>query len=358
MGALAELIKAAEEKQAISPGAMSKQLEELQTRLSAMPPAAEAYKALSKHAPTAESESRRNALKWTALAALGGTGIGALLSLLRTGRESTSRRKLYEDIDPYAGMPGREITIPLPHAKKGSAKEAGVLLPAAVTAATVPAVARSFGTDVGGMWEKAKGGVQRGFEHLFSPTGSPFDNPWFMPAAIAALFGGGYLGYSQLNKVLEKMRERRSSRQIEQARKEFEEALRTQYRESELSEQAAKGKRSTGGSEGGFKFSAAGMIGFAADALAQSHVAGELSEQLDSLEKSAQEMGGDWTKGLGRKALGVYLATMALLATAGGAAGYHFVKSREPARRKHEAAKEILRRRALAAPPTVSVESA
>ena len=363
MGAIAELIKAAENKEAAGSAATLKQLEALQRRADAIPPASEAFTSLSQKTPTSEEESRRNALKWIAIAGAGGAGLGVLLRTLRAGREAVGRRRLLEEADPYAGMPGREITIPLPkfsEPKEAMAKSAvGMLLPAAIAAATIPTAARAAGSDIGGMWDAAKGGVSRGVEHLFSSTGSPWDSPWFLPAAIGAGLGAGYLGYSQLDKVLEKVRKNRSTRHVEEAKQEFEDALRTQYREADLAEKATKGTRRSGGNDGGFKFSAAGMMGFVADAFAQAHVNGELQEQFNSLEKSAldEEGSSSWTKGLGRKSLGAYLAALALLTVAGGTAGYSYAKSREPERRKHQIAKELLRQRAMSVPPTVSVEA-
>ena len=367
MGVVAELIKAAETKEAVDPSVMSKRLDELQQRAAAAPPASSAFSSLSKVAPTSEQESTRNALKWLAITGVGAAGLGALMRGLRARNEGTRRQKLIEDINPYAGMPGREITIPLPHmAKKSSEEKAaiGLAVPAAIAATAGPAVARSVGSSVGGMWDKLKGGASKGMEHLFAPTGSALDKPWFLPAAIAAGLGGGYLGYSKLDSMLEGSRKRRSERQIEKARKEFEDALRAQYRESELFEDASKGRKAPGAGEGSFKFSAAGMMGVVADAFAQAHVAGELQEQFDQLEKSAapgeEQPGFGWGsfKGTGRKALGGYLAALALLTAAGGAAGYSFVKGREGKRRKYEIAKDIMRRRSLATPPTVTVEPA
>ena len=71
-----------------------------------------------------------------------------------------------------------------------------------------------MGSGVGDVWEKAKGGVSKGMEHLFSATGSPLDSPWFLPAALAAGLGGGYLGYSQLDKMLDAARAERSERSV------------------------------------------------------------------------------------------------------------------------------------------------
>lgn len=366
MGAVSELIKAAEEKQAVSPTSMMQQLTQLQQRAAQVPPASAALSALSQKVPTAAEESKRKALKWIAIAGLGSLGVGALLRALRSSASGPTR-SITDKSDPYAGMPGREITIPLPHMakKSGVEKEAAIALPAAVIAAAAPSAARAVGSSVGGLWERAKGGVSRGVEHLFAPTGSPFDSPWFLPAALAAGLGGGYLGYSQLDKLLEKRRKSRMTRQIEEAKKEFEDALKAQYQQSELLE--GVGKKKLPAPEGSFKFSAAGMMGVVADAFAQSHVAGELAEQFESLEKEAQmpqeqqqPQGFGWHsfKGSGRKALGAYLATLALLTAAGGAAGYSLMKSREGRRLKHEAARDILRRRAVGTPPTVTVEPA
>jgi hypothetical protein len=240
-------------------------------------------------------------------------------------------------------------------------KEAGIMLPAAIAALAIPPTLRAAGSSIGGAWQGAKRGVSRGFEHLFSSTGSALDNPWFLAGAIAAGLGGGYLGYSQLDKYLEARREGRAQREIDKARKEFEDALRSQYRESELLEQTSKGRRGTTTPSGSFKFSAAGMMGVVADAFAQAHVNGELEEHFTSIEKQAAEGAGDdifqW-KGAGRKSLGVYLAALALLTAAGAYGGYSFVKSREKPRIKHELAKEYLRRRTLATPPSVTVETA
>lgn len=360
MGAVSELIKAAEEKQAVSPASMMQQLTDLQQRASQVPPASAALGALSQKVPTASEESKRKALKWIAIAGLGSLGVGALLRALRSGTAGTTQ-SITDDADPYAGMPGREITIPLPH----MAKKSAVAIPAAVIAAAAPSAARAAGSSVGGLWERLKGGVGEGVEHLFAPTGSPFDNPWFLPAALAAGLGGGYVGYSQLDKLLEKRRKSRMQRQIEAAKQEFEDALKTQYRQSELLEGIGKSKpKSLPEPEGNFKFSAAGMMGVVADAFAQSHVAGELAKQFESLEKEAQmpedQQGFGWQsfKGAGRKAMGAYLAALALLTAAGGAAGYSLVKSREGKRLKHEAARDVLRRRAVGTPPTVTVEPA
>ena len=365
MGAVAKILKAAETKQAADPAAMAERLSELQERVSALPTSTGSLGELSKVAPTAEQESRRNALKWLAVTGAGAVGVGAILRALKAGHERRRRERFIEDIDPYAGMPGREITIPLPHmAKTSSAKEAGILVPALAAAAAAPAAARAAGSGVGNIWERLKGGTRRGVSHLFASTGSPWDEPWFLPAAIVAGLGGGYLGYSKLDKLLEARREARSGRETAKARKEFEEALRAQYTQSELLEQAGKKQpKLKAPDEGGFKF--AGAMGMVADAFAQAHVSGELAEQFASMEKSAQgglepPRGFGWHsfKGSGRKALGVYLAALALLTAAGTGAGYSFVKSREVKRRKHDIAKDVMRRRALTTPPTITVEPA
>jgi len=368
MGAIAEIIKAAEEKRAVDPSAVIDQINAMQSQLSKDQSEPDALKELSAKVPTAKEESASRAKKYIAATALTMLGIGAALRLMRARKEGKSRKRLIEGGGVYAGIPGREITVPLPHMKRSSAndglsKDAGFVLPAALAALTIPPALRAAGSSVGSAWEGAKRKVSHGFETLFTPTGSALDNPWFLAGAIAAGLGGGYLGYSQLDKYLESRREGRAQREIDKARKEFEDALRAQYRESELLEQSGKGKRALPATGGSFKFSSAGMMGVVADAFAQAHVSGELNAQLASIEKQAadEESAGDrifqW-KGAGNKSLGVYLAALALLTAAGAYGGYSFVKSRERPRIKHQLAKEYLRRRSLATPPTVSVETA
>jgi len=361
MGAVAELIKAAETKEAVDPSSMLERLNDLQERASSMPSSADSLSDLSKSALTTQQESRNRALKWLAVSGLGAAGVGALLRYARSRNEDSRRKKLMDDVDPYSGMPGREITIPIPHTKKSSLEKdaGGLLIPAAIAAATAPATLRTTGGSIGGLWDKAKNKTRKGFEHLFANTGSPLDSPWFLPAAVAATLGGGYLGYHGLDKSLERRRKSRSKREMSRARKEFEQALKSQFRQADLLESAGKRgapKASGAVADGGFKFASA--MGVVADAFAQAHLTGELAEQFETLEKTAEDQGFGWGsfKGTGRKALGGYLAALALLAAAGTGAGYSFVKSRERGRRKHNISKDILRRRALNTPPTVTVE--
>lgn len=361
MGAVAEIIKAAETKEAVDPTSMLERLNKLETQAASIPSASTELQDLSKRVPTADQESGRKALKWVAISALGSAGVGALLRYMRSRNEGERRRKLVEDIDPYAGMPGREITIPLPHMKQSSLKkEANPLLPAAVIAATGPAAARAVGSSAGDIWDKIKGGTRSTFEHLFASTGSPLDKPWFLPAAIAASLGAGYLGYNKLDKSLESSRKSRSERSLARAKREFEDALKAQYLQSELDEGASKSKPKAAlpPADGGFKFAHA--LGVVADAFAQAHVTGELARHFETLEKSAQDeepgFGWDSFKGTGRKALGAYLASLALLTAAGAGAGYSFVKGREKGRRKHDISRDILRRRSMTTPPMITVE--
>ena len=366
MGTLAELVKDAEAAKeaklpdpSSSPDEFLKAVEELRQRATepATSPADVARMTAPVAAggfglPSARVEGRSRALSMLGKIGIGAATAGAILRLLRAGAERARRQELVEDVGPYAGVPTREITVPFSVVKKGSTKKAGWALPAlAGTAIAAPTVARAAGVRaseaLGAGAEKVRGGVG----HLFRATGSPWDEPWIYPAAVLGSIGATYLGYKGVDAILNALRRRRAARELEQARQEFEDALASQYQQSELAEQA------------GVKYSSAGAVGCMADVLARSHISGELAEQL---EKFAQEFqptekhGPLWqyTRGLGSKTFGLYMAALTALALASAAGGYHLAKSREGKRKQYEAASELLRRRRLAEPPRVVVEPA
>ena len=355
MGSLAKLIKQAVPAPATQmPEEFMSRLERLEQEAGAPTTGkADLARMTTLNLPTAGQESWRRTLKWLAVSGAGAATLGALLRLLRARSESGRRQRLIAEMNPYLGMPSREITIPLISPKQASAiktlfKEAGILLPAlAVSALAAPAVMRGVSSGVGQAIEPVKARGRGLAEHLFAQTGRVSDNPWFYPALLAVTAVSGYAGYKGLDYLLDRMREQRSRRTIGQARQEFEQALRTQYEQSELSERA------------GVKLSAA-QLGLVADAFGKAHVSGELTAQLATLEKAgAEEEEGkltSMTRGLGSKALGLYLTALAVLTTAGAFGGYHAIKGREVQRRKHEAAKDILYRRQLVSPPLVTVE--
>ncbi|KKN22197.1 hypothetical protein LCGC14_0917710 [marine sediment metagenome] len=369
MGALAELVKDAEAVKdagladpSLHPQQFLTALEQLRER--ATEPTTAAADIARMEAPTeaggfglpsASREAKARSFKLVGKVGLGAAAIGVLLRLLRAGAEKARHTELVSKFEPYAGMPTREIRVPFAVKKSEHEKQAGLTLPLlAGTALTAPTAARLAKLRAGDILGRGAEQVRRGLGHLFATTGSPWDNPWLYPAALVGGIGATYTGYKMLDALLEKLKERRMGRELETAREEFEEALQTQYQQSELAGPT------------GTKYSAAGMVGFMADVLAKSHVSGELDEQLNSLTKMAQdfepgkERGAFYrhTRGLGSKAFGLYLAALTALALTGGAAGYHFAKSRETKRKKYEAAAEYLRRRRLTRPPRVTVEPA
>lgn len=353
MGILAALVKQAAPTTRMPEEFMSR-LEQLEQEAGA-PTTGEADLAQMSAAnlPTTGQESWRHALKWLAVSGATAATVGAALRLLRARSESKRRERLVSELDPYLGMPLREIAVPIAAPKRSNVdiallKEAGVLLPAlGVSALAAPSLMRGAGSNVGQVAESMKEKGHGLARHLFERTGNASDNPWFYPALLAATTVAGYAGYKGLDALLNTMRERRSSRTIDQAKQEFEQALRTQYEQSGLAEQA------------GVKTSA-DQLGLIADAFGRAHVSGELAEQLATLEKVGFDEEGkltSTTRGLGNKALGLYLTALAVLTAAGGVGGYQYVKSRETGRRKYEVAKDILRRRQLARPAMVTVES-
>ena len=93
--------------------------------------------------------------------------------------------------------------------------------------------------------------------------------------------------------------------------------------------------------------------------MAEAFASGELLKQAATVTPPEGADKGWWDKmrGAGSWATGGYLGLLAILASLGAAGGYGFVKRREEDRMKHEAAKELLLRRQMATPPTVTVDT-
>jgi hypothetical protein len=337
MSAIAEVIKAAEAETADE---FRKALELLESR-AATPAGGESVAALqSRGIPTAREETNRNVYKWIAGLGGGALAFGAALRMLRAIGETARHKELLKEFDPRSAQTAN-VAIPMP--KKASEEKSAIIGPLLAGAALGPSVLRMLGETAGGAWRGTKETVRKGFEHLTEPTGSPATSPWGIPLITLAGLASVYGGYQLTDSLISKLRESRRSREMGKARKEFEDALRSQFAESEETEHAGI------------------SVAAAVDGLAQAYVSGELQEQLSALvkasaEEPAAEGGLPFTRGLGNVGLGTYLTFMALLAAAGGLGGYHFIKSREVPRKKYEAAKEFMLRRQLGEPATVSVE--
>jgi hypothetical protein len=331
MGAIAELIKDAEEKTSSD---ISDALAKLEERARA-PVGEKSLSALSAAGlPTAADESKRRLWKWVAGLGAGAVGLGALFRLIRSAGESARRKELMEDVDEAAARPSTQITIPMP---KKSSVEKQAVWPYVAAAAAAPTALSAAGESLGSAWRKGKETVHKGYEHLFAPTGKAWDNPWMVPAAWITGILGMYGGYKLTSAVIDKMRKRRRKKELAQAEKDFQRALSSQFSEKP-----------------------ACIIGAAVDGVAQAYVDGELLKQAATLvpgKGEDEQTWTDWLRGKGGMATGGYLGLLAILASLGAAGGYHWIKRREEPRLKYEAAKELLLRRQMAAPPTVTVDT-
>ena len=157
------------------------------------------------------------------------------------------------------------------------------------------------------------------------------------PLAWIAGIAGTYGGYKLANALIEKVDKRRRARELAKAEHDFERAL-----SARLTTKPAS------------------LIGAAVDGVADAYVSGELLKQAETLPAPESEDGKAWwdsMRGAGGTATGGYLALLTLLASLGGVGGYQWVKRREVDRRKFEAAKELMLRRQLSSPPTVTVDT-
>ena len=329
MGNLAKLIKQAAPETDEETSAFLDRLNKLEGEAAVPSTGAEDLKYMTEEMglPTTKDEMWRNTIKMLANVGVGASNIGKLLRAMRARGEERAREEMFSNIGAFEGdVPGRGVTVPL-GSKAASLGAIGAL------AALSPSNIKQKGKDLK--------------EHLFAQTGKATDNPWLYPLMVATALGSGYQGYSGLDEEIKAMRKERASRAIAEAKQEFEDAMAAQLEESRLAEEA------------GIKTSAQ-KLGIAVDVLARAHASGELYEQLESFDKRAlDEEPADepWTLGAGNKAIGLYMALLAALATAGGVAGYHGVKAHETPRRKHEVAKELLRRRSMSTPPIVTTEA-
>jgi hypothetical protein len=279
--------------------------------------------------PTADQESTGNALRMLAILGGGALATGAAISAFKAARRRRFARKLEGRASTDRATAPREFRAVIPTSKRASAgidKEA-LLSP------VWEAISRAAG--------RGAEGVRGVASELFSPTGSPLDKVWFGPAALGALAGGGYLGYKGVEKLMDKLEDRRRERAVEKAKQEFYESLRAQKGEAEAA------------GEAGVKYS--GMPQ-ALEKLAQSHVDGELLYLLEDFEKSAAGEDSPWYKGLGLKGAGLYLALLAGLGGLGSAGGYALAKKKNVSRLKHEKLRKMLLRRQMAMPGMTSAD--
>lgn len=279
--------------------------------------------------PSSGTETTRNALKWLAVIGGGSVLAAALWKLL----QSSSRPPADSSEDIIARLPG---------VKRASWKDV------AFAAAAAPTVADIANVDTFDLPHKLYTRTTGILSRLFAPTGSAWDAPWFLPAALVTLVGGLAGGA----KIVNALQRRRKRKEMEEAKAEFERALQEQY-------EAAHPKSAS--------------IGVLADIIADAHITGELDRQAESFVKLADDYDEasvdtdeliksiDPTKprpawyGSGRKALGVYLALLTLIAGLSAGGGYALVRSYQPSRR---AIANATWRRRMVETPRIQVEAA
>ena len=345
MGAITELVEQAEQG-AVKQARLDSLREAAKARFESLPSIADSSAVLEGLVPSARQETNRQALRWLAAAGLISATAGGTIGLARALSERRRRKELVSKLEPYTDAAAREIRVPIPTKRADYTKEAALWPWLVGAAAATPPALRAVGGHVEDVGRGALEGAQDIGRHLFTPTGSPFDNPYFLTAAIATALAGGYGGYRGISALSERRRDREVNRKLEAARKEFEQALRAQFK-------------------GGTKKSSAEQFGAALDALSVAHASGELDEQYASLEKAAlspdvpeEGLFTRATRGTGSKALGGYIALLALLAATGAGAGYVFQRGREKPRMEFEATRDLLRRRGLVQPPAITAEFA
>lgn len=345
MGALAKMVKSAEEKLAAEEtffatpepqlggkrGELMKSFSALLQRVQRNP-----YKdlqRLSQYMPTSGQEAFGTAAKYTGYIGGAGAGLSFLAALLGHLQAVRRRNDLMGSIFQTGRVPGREMRVPFKFAADDEGMEKKGWL------GTAALIGSLVGLPMAWNWGKKQvSKLPTVWKELFTPTSNPLTHP----AALPLMLGGGVAltagSYSLFNHLFKKMRERRRKREMEAAEADFNKALRAQYESPK-----------------------AASMGEAIDGLAEAYATGELQQQLQSLEKSAQESNdptqkAPWYRGLGSGATGLYITLALMLALGGGMGAYSLAKKRDTSRRRAQALERALRRRALASPPQFIAE--
>jgi hypothetical protein len=282
-----------------------------------------------------ESASRR-ALGILGLTGGGGLLIGALLKLLRSGMP------LPYETPTEEALPGRFIMqLPFKQIEQEPGRQRGRALAKksedqkkeAFSLSDIPLV----GETLSGAWRGAKETAQDVWGRAMEVS-EPRHVPWFLP--LMALLGPAavYGGYRGTDWLADALRNRSIDEELKKAKREYEEALASQYQ---------AGKQAS--------------IAEAVDGLALAHATGEFSRMEKSAVTSDIDtelaQATDSVSGIGRTGINIYLMLAALLA-----AGAHFgtkgyVEKQDPQRARFEALQQLIRRQQIGRAPAFTFET-
>lgn len=145
--------------------------------------------------------------------------------------------------------------------------------------------------------------------------------PWFLPASALAMLGGFFGGNALTDKVLDTHRKTDLESEVEQAKREYQRALLSQFQTGKRAEDESVGDQ----------------------------IGRELDEIVEILDKKA--LWGDVAGG----ATGAALTLAALLSLGSGYLSYNAAKSRSPSKLLEEAYKRRQRELAAARPPELTI---
>jgi hypothetical protein len=277
-------------------------------------------------------------------AALIGIGLGlpsaglvALLKRKAHQKAEDRRKKLtteYLDItSPKRDLllPPSEMDVPVKAAMEKKAVDPWMT--ALVAALLGPPAYSAIKSKLGGI------GLGEWAKNLFKVTDSPFTHPLGPSIILGAPVAAMGLTSHLMDKRLDKVREERMKREREKAEAEFQQSLEAEYQHNKASSLAES-----------------------VDNLAEqytSSAASQLTKEASGgttnpyTRQQAAETGS--TTGVGNMLFGLWLASILALTGASSAGAWQYAESTDKGRQRSKALARLLKRRALATPPPLSI---
>lgn len=231
---------------------------------------------------------------------------------LRSHFNNSSLQSLLANVTPKDHVPGREVMIDLPAVKEGSwydprlaSKEAGIL---GALLDPIRNGAEELRLDV-------QHGAKQKLNELTATTSDPKTLPWYYPAAALTVPSAFSEGYQRADDDVDTRMHADLDKRVAILKKQFEEALKSEYHEAK-----------------GTKVASAGEL---IDGLAKSHV-----------KQAEGEM---------NQATGLYLALAALLGQGAYHVGRSWTEKNDPRRQKLKAVEDMVKQRARGRPMSVLV---